>query len=71
MSSGLHQYWFALRDLESGSINHFLVMFIGDVAGSILLIALIKYGIDLMRRTVPEVLKQTVQLVLRQGQVLA
>jgi hypothetical protein len=28
-------------------------MFIGDVAGSILLIALIKYGIDLMRRTVP------------------
>ena len=71
MSSGLHQYWFVLRDLESGSINHFLVMFIGDVAGSILLIALIKYGIDLMRRTVPEVLKQTVQLVLRQGQVLA
>ena len=71
MSSGLHQYWFVLRDLESGSINHFLVMFIGDVAGSILLIALIKYGIDLMRRTVPEVLKQTVQLVLRQDQVLA
>ena len=53
MSSGFHQYWFVLRDLESGSINHFLVMFIGDVAGSILLIALIKYGIDLMRRTVP------------------
>ena len=71
MSSGFHQYWFVLRDLESGSINHFLVMFAGDVTGSILLIALIKYGIDLMRRTVPEVLKQTVQLVLRQGQVLA
>ena len=53
MSSGFHQYWFVLRDLESGSINHFLVMFIGDVAGSILLIALIKYGIDLMRRGVP------------------
>jgi hypothetical protein len=53
MSSGFHQYWFVLRDLESGSINHFLVMFIGDVAGSILLITLIKYGIDLMRRTVP------------------
>jgi hypothetical protein len=49
MSSGFHQYWFVLRDLESGSINHFLVMFIGDVAGSILLITLIKYGIDLMR----------------------
>jgi hypothetical protein len=53
MSSGFHQYWFVLRDLESGSINHFLVMFAGDIAGSILLIALIKYGIDLMRRGVP------------------
>jgi hypothetical protein len=53
MSSGFHQYWFMLRDLESGSINHFLVMFAGDVAGSILLIALIKYGIDLIRRGVP------------------
>ena len=54
MSSGFHQYWFVLRDLESGSLNHFLVMFAGDVAGSILLIALIKYGIDLMRRRVPK-----------------
>jgi len=53
MSSGLHQLWFGLRGLESGSLNHFLVMFIGDVAGSILLIALIKYGIDLMRRGAP------------------
>jgi hypothetical protein len=53
MSSGFHQYWFVLRNLESGSLNHFLVMFAGDVAGSILLIALIKYGIDLIRRTVP------------------
>ena len=53
MSSAFHQYWFVLRDLESGSLNHFLVMFAGDVAGSILLIALIKYGIDLMRRAVP------------------
>jgi len=26
VSSGLHQYWFELRDLESGSLNHFLVM---------------------------------------------
>ncbi len=53
MSSAFHQYWFVLRDLESGSLNHFLVMFAGDVAGSILLTALIKYGIDLMRRGVP------------------
>jgi hypothetical protein len=43
-----------LRDLESGSINHFLVMFAGDVAGSILLIALIKYSIDLLKRSKPK-----------------
>jgi hypothetical protein len=53
MSSGFHQYWFMLRNLESASLNHFLVMFAGDIAGSILLIALIKYGIDLMRRGGP------------------
>jgi hypothetical protein len=54
MSSGLHQYWFELRDLESGSLNHFLVMFIGDIAGSVLLIALIKYSIDLLKRSKPK-----------------
>ena len=53
VSAGLHQYWFELRDLESGSLNHFLVMFVGDIAGSILLIALIKYSIDLLRRIKP------------------
>ena len=54
VSSGLHQYWFELRDLESGSLNHFLVMFIGDIAGSVLLIALIKYSIDLLKRSKPK-----------------
>jgi hypothetical protein len=54
VSSGLHQYWFELRDLESGSLNHFLVMFVGDIAGSILLIALIKYSIDLVKRSKPK-----------------
>jgi hypothetical protein len=39
MSTGFHQYWFVLRDLESGSLNHFLVMFVGDVAGSVLSIS--------------------------------
>jgi hypothetical protein len=53
ISAGLHQWWFVARDLESGSLNHFLVMFIGDIAGSVLLIALIKYGINLMRRGAP------------------
>jgi hypothetical protein len=54
VSSGLHQYWFELRDLESGSLNHFLVMFVGDITGSILLIALIKYSIDLLKRSKPK-----------------
>jgi hypothetical protein len=53
MSAGLHQYWFILRGLESGSLDHFLVMFVGDIAGSILLIALIKYSIDLVNRSNP------------------
>jgi hypothetical protein len=53
MSAGLHQLWFELRDLESGSLNHFLVMFVGDIAGSILLIAVIKYSIDLLKRSKP------------------
>ena len=51
MSAGLHQYWYATVGLENtGSVNHFVVMAIGDVMGSILLIALIKSGLDLMRR---------------------
>ena len=54
VSAGLHQYWFKLRDLESGSLNHFLVMFVGDIAGSILLIAVIKYSIDLLKRSKPK-----------------
>ena len=51
MSAGLHQIWFELRGLESGSLDHFLVMFVGDIAGSILLIAVIKYSIDLLKRS--------------------
>jgi len=49
LSSGLHQLWFVARGLDSGSWNHFIAMFCGDVAGSILFIALIKYGIDLVK----------------------
>lgn len=49
LSSGLHQIWFVARDLDSGSWNHFLAMFCGDVVGSILFVALIKYGIDLVK----------------------
>ena len=49
LSSGLHQLWFVTRDLDSGSWNHFLAMFCGDIAGSVLFVALIKYGIDLVK----------------------
>ena len=52
LSAGLHQVWYGLEGLEnSGNINHFLVMFIGDVLGSLLLISLIKAGLDFLRRT--------------------
>jgi hypothetical protein len=52
LSAGLHQWWFATMTLENtGSVNHFLVMFIGDVLGSILLISLIKCCLDLLRRS--------------------
>jgi len=51
MSAGLHQYWYATVGLENtGSVNHFAVMAIGDVMGSILLIASMKSGLDLLRR---------------------
>ena len=50
LSSGLHQWWFAVRGLdEAGTLNHFLVMMIGDVLGAVILIGLVKYGLDLMR----------------------
>jgi hypothetical protein len=51
LSAGLHQLWYAAVGLEnSGSFNHFLVMFIGDVFGSLLLISLIKSALDCLRR---------------------
>jgi len=50
LSSGLHQWWFVVRGLdEAGTLNHFLVMMIGDVLGAVILIGLVKYGLDLMR----------------------
>jgi hypothetical protein len=50
LSSGLHQWWFSVRGLdEAGTLTHFLVMFIGDVLGAVILIGLVKYALDLMR----------------------
>jgi hypothetical protein len=52
LSAGLHQWWFAVRSLdETGSFNHFLVMLIGDVLGTIVLVGLIKIGLDLLKPT--------------------
>ena len=51
LSAGLHQFWYLTVDLDDGgTMNHFFAMFIGDVLGSVLLISLIKYSLDLMRR---------------------
>lgn len=51
-SSGLHQSWFSIMGLEgAGTINHFLVMLLGDILGSLLLISIFKYGIELFRNT--------------------
>ena len=47
--SGLHQLWFVIMGLDSGSWNHFIAMFCRDVAGSILFVAVIKYGIDWLK----------------------
>jgi len=51
LSASLHQFWFATVGLENtGSFNDFLVMFIGDVLGSLLLISIVKYGLDLLKK---------------------
>ena len=52
LSSGLHQWWYQVRDLnDAGTLNHFFVMFVGDVLGTILLIVVIKYGLNLLKKT--------------------
>lgn len=51
LSAGAHQLWFSASGFEdSGSLNYFMVMFIGDVLGSVLLIAIIKYSLDSLRK---------------------
>jgi hypothetical protein len=52
LSASLHQWWFSTMALDnSGGINHVSVMFIGDVLGSLLLISLIKYSLDVLKKT--------------------
>lgn len=51
LSAGLHQFWYSTVGLDdSGTVNHFIAMFIGDILGSVLLITLIKYSLDFLRR---------------------
>jgi len=51
LSAGLHQWWFSTMALNNaGGINHVSVMFIGDVLGSLLLISLIKYSLDVLKK---------------------
>lgn len=51
LSAGLHQWWFSTMGLnEAGTLDHFAVMVFGDVLGSLLLIAVVKSGMDLLKR---------------------
>ena len=50
ISSSLHQLWFWLMDIPSGSFPNTIVMITGNILGAVLLIALIKVGIDLYKR---------------------
>jgi hypothetical protein len=51
LSAGLHQWWFSTMALDdAGGINHVSVMFIGDILGSLLLIFLIKYSLDFLKK---------------------
>ena len=50
ISSSLHQLWFWLMDIPSGSFPNTIVMITGDILGAVLLIALIKVCIDLYKR---------------------
>ena len=49
-SATLHQMWFEFRGFESGSLKNTLIMLIGDVLGSLLLISLVKVGIDFYKK---------------------
>jgi hypothetical protein len=49
LSAGLHQLWFVTIGFSSGSWDHLIAMFFGDIVGSILFVAIIKYGIDLVK----------------------
>lgn len=50
LSTGLHQVWFVLMGIPSGSLSNAIAMLIGDVLGALLFISICKFGIDLYKK---------------------
>lgn len=52
LSTGLHQLWFVLIGIPSGSFSNAVAMLIGDILGALLFISICKFGIDLYKKFV-------------------
>jgi hypothetical protein len=52
LSTGLHQVWFVLMGIPSGSLSNAIAMLIGDIVGALLFISVCKFGIDLYKKFV-------------------
>ena len=52
LSAGLHQLWFVLIGIPSGSFSNAVAMLIGDILGALLFISICKFGIDLYKKFV-------------------
>ena len=50
LSTGLHQVWFVLMGIPSGSFSNAIAMLIGDILGALLFISICKFGIDLYKK---------------------
>ncbi len=50
LSTGLHQVWFVLMGIPSGSLSNAIAMLIGDILGALLFISICKFGIDLYKK---------------------
>ena len=50
LSTGLHQVWFVLMGIPSGSLSNGIAMLIGDILGALLFISICKFGIDIYKR---------------------
>lgn len=52
MSTSLHQVWFVLMGIPSGSFSNAIAMLIGDILGALFFISICKFGIDLYKKFV-------------------